>query len=213
MLEFILMLLLTIFLSLLSMATTILCGLKYCHAGTHRGFADSAEGKALPWNALLKGNWWDFRDIPVMVHSVPGFIARTWWWLVTGIALKKWAAVHRHNHLNAAKKWANGKPSSRLARAKLFPAQRDNIALIEAYSDETPNTWVDVNIYHRLPYLGPLVYFVILFLLLGGWGIVVWIAQAAWMPAWRSESVNGYYLQDFEWNRLYNKLKDRGYFE
>jgi len=213
MLEFFIMLVVTIFMSLASMAITIFCGLKYNHAGTHKGWRDCEESKNLDWRKIVYANWWDTKDIPLGVNTVPAHLARFWWWLVTGIPLRTWAAIHRHNHLNAEQKWANGKPQTRLGRAKLFPAQRDNKALIDEYSIETPNTWIDRNVYYKLPYLGPVVYLLILLSIFNAWGVIIWLAQMAWLPMWRSESVNGDRLQDFEWNRLYHILKDKAYYD
>lgn len=213
MLEFFIMLVVTIFMSFASMAITIFCGLKYNHAGTHKGWRDCEESKNLDWRKIVYANWWDTKDIPLGVNTIPAHLARFWWWLVTGIPLRTWAAIHRHNHLNAEQKWAGGKPKTRLGRAKLFPAQRDNKELIDEYSIETPNTWIDRNVYYKLPYLGPVVYLLILLSIFNVWGVIIWLAQMAWLPMWRSESVNGDRLQDFEWNRLYNILKTKRYFE
>ena len=103
-------------------------------------------------------------------------------------------------------------PESRLVRAKMYLSQHKNKELVEAYSLETPNTWIDRNLYYRLPLLGPVVYLLLWTTILGGWGVIVWLAQMAWVPVWCSESVNGYYLKDFAWNRLFNVLKKNRYY-
>lgn len=210
MLEFFVMLVLTVLASMLSMAITIFCGLKYIHAGSHKGYSD--ETKSFDWKKVVTQNWWETKDNSVGVSSLPAHFARFWWWMVTGLNLKQWAAVHRHNHLQADTKWANGKPESRLVRAKMYLSQHKNKELVEAYSLETPNTWIDRNLYYRLPLLGPVVYLLLWTTILGGWGVIVWLAQMAWVPVWCSESVNGYYLKDFEWNRLFNVLKKNRYY-
>ena len=212
MLEFLLMLLLSVLVAFASMAMTIFCGLKYNHAGTHKGWRDCEESKNLHWRKIVYANWWDTKDIPLGVNTVPAHVARFWWWMVTTIPLRTWAAIHRHNHLNAETKWADGKPQTRLGRAKLFPAQASNKQMITQYSLETPDTWVDRNIYYKMPYLGPIVYVIILYSIMGPWGFIPWLAQMAWIPIWRSEAVNGDRLQDFEWNRLYNLLKFKDYY-
>ena len=213
MLEFFVMLVLTILVSALSMTITIFCGLKYIHAGAHKGYADSEESKQLNWKKIVFANWWDTKDYSLNTTTLPSHFARFWWWMVTGLHLKEWASIHRHNHLNADKKWANGKPESRLERAKIYLVQRRNKELVEAYSYETPNTWIDRNVYYKVPYFGPVIYFALLTTAFGGWGIIIWLAQSAWIPVWCSESVNGYYLKDFEWNRLFGILKTRKYYE
>ena len=210
MLEFFVMLVLTVLASMLSMAITIFCVLKYIHAGSHKGYSD--ETKSFDWKKVVTQNWWETKDNSVGVSSLPAHFARFWWWMVTGLNLKQWAAVHRHNHLQADTKWANGMPESRLVRAKMYLSQHKNKELVEAYSLETPNTWIDRNLYYRLPLLGPVVYLLLWTTILGGWGVIVWLAQMAWVPVWCSESVNGYYLKDFAWNRLFNVLKKNRYY-
>jgi hypothetical protein len=206
MLEF----MLAVIIAFMSMAFTIFCGIKYIHPGSHRGYRDWIY--VVPWRDAIKQKWWDFKDVPVPVHGLVAHVIRCWWWLATGLNLKEWASVHRHNHLNADKKWANGRPETRIGRAKLYPGQASNTALVNAYGIETPNTWIDRNLYYRLPMLGPVVYLSVLYSMLGILGLIPWLAQMSWFWFWRSESVNGYYLQDFEWNRLFHVLKKEDYY-
>lgn len=210
MLSLILMLLLSIIIAVASMAFTIFCGIKYIHPGSHRGYGDSEH--TVPWKDTIKHKWWDFKDIPVPVSGI-SHVIRMWWWMATGLNLKEWAAVHRHNHINANEHWVNGRPETRLGRAKLYAGQANNVSLVNAYGIETPNTWIDINLYYTMPWLGPVVYLFVLYLLLGPFCLIPWLAQMSWFWFWRSESVNGYYLQDFEWNRLFHKLKNEGYYK
>ena len=205
------MILLAILLAVASMAFTIFCGIKYIHPGSHRGYADALDN--ISWKESFNNKWWIFRDIPVRVSSKLAHVFRLWWWMVTGVSLREWAAVHRHNHIHAEKVWEHGKPDSRIARAILYPGQASNKELVESYSAEIPNTWIDRNVYYRFPLLGPIVYLAILYALLGVFAFIPWLAQMSWLAFWRSESVNGYYLEDFEWNRLFHSLKHKEYYK
>jgi hypothetical protein len=205
------MILLAILLAVASMAFTIFCGIKYIHPGSHRGYADSPDN--ITWKETFDNKWWTFRDIPVRVNSKLAHFFRLWWWMATGVSLREWVSVHRHNHIHAEQVWKNGKPNSRIARAMLYPGQASNKELVESYSIETPDTWIDRNLYYKLPLLGPIVYLAILYVFLGVFGLIPWLAQMSWLAFWRSESVNGYYLEDFEWNRLFFKIKQEDYYK
>jgi hypothetical protein len=213
MLEIILILVVAIAIAYYSPKLTMFCGVRYIHPGAHRGYKDCPEAETVSWKDTVTKPWWDFRDIPVRVSGLYAHLIRLWWWLGTGTNLKKWASVHRHNHIHSKEKWKDGKPESRIARAKMYPGQTRNDELVNDYSDEIPNTWIDRNIYYRVPLLGPVFYFFILYLLLGFFAIIPWISQMAWLLFWRSESVNGYHLEDFEWNRLFHSLKNKNYYK
>lgn len=199
--------LLAIIISLLSMGFTMFCGIKYIHPGSHRGYADSNH--RIAWKDVIKNKWWEYRDIPLPVKTFSAWVIRTWWWLATGTNLKVWAAIHRHNSIHEKKVWPKDKPTSRLARAKLYPVFAKNKRLVDQYSIEVPDTWVDRNIFYSLPLLGPVVLFFIFYTVLGLWAFIPWIAQLLWMPFWRSESVNGWLPKEHEWNRLFHQIKDR----
>lgn len=201
---------LSIIIAIASMAFTMFCGIKYIHPGAHRGYADSTD--SAPWGDTIKNKWWEFRDIPVIVNDPLAHVIRLWWWLATGINLKAWAAIHRHNSIHERKIWPERKTNAgKLSRAMMYLKIIKNEKLIELYSDEVPTTWIDVNLYYRLPLLGPVVLLVLLYAILGVWCLVPWLLQMLWLPFWRSESVNGWDPKEHEWNRLFHKLKDRDY--
>lgn len=155
-----------IILSFLSLAITVFCSMKYIHPSAHLGFKVTEKSK--------------------LVH-----LARFWWWLVTGLNLKEYSAIHRHNHAHSMTKWEDGiPPDSVLVRAKMFIEQRRNKNLIEDYGIESPNTWIDINLYQRYHYLGPVVYLLLLISVLGTLGFIVWIAQSIFIVFLCSESVN-----------------------
>lgn len=184
------------------------CGIKYAHPGAHRGFGDVDNN--VSWLKTFKNKWWIFRDIPVIIRNPLAHAIRCWWWLATGTNLKVWAAIHRHNSIHEHKIWPNGKTNAgRFTRSLMYLSLIKNKKITDLYGDETPDTWIDRNVYHRAPLLGPIILFALEFMLLGFWCLIPWLAQMAWLPFWRSESVNGWDPKDHEWNRLFHKIKDK----
>lgn len=210
MLDIFLMIGLSLVVTVALVAFTVVTGVKYVHPGTHRGYADTPESKQLSWKENFTHKWWDFRDIPLRVNDPLAHIFRLWWWMVAGVSIKTWASIHRHNHLNATEFWKGGKESSRWKRAMMYLTQMKNSKITEEYSLETPNTIID-KVYHTLPLLGPVVLFIILYSLLGLWCLIPFLPLMFLAVMFRSESVNGFELEDFEWNRLFNILKTNGY--
>jgi len=197
-----------ILVSILMMVFTIFCFRWYIHPGTHKGFADQGDNYAwVPW----KENWWDTTNVPVNVSSLLARFTRLWFWLVTGLNIKEWSAVHRHNSIHEDKVYPSGKPG-RLVRATLFLKQRKIVEMIANYSIETPNMLED-QIYQKFPYIGPVILLLLLLLIFGELGIVMYLAQLAWIPFWCSESANGWKLKSFEENRLMDQLKDQDYYK
>ena len=194
--------------TLLMMVLTIFCFRRYIHPGTHKGFVDQDNNYA--WVPFGE-NWWDTTDIPVSVTSPLAMFTRLWFWFVTGLNIKEWAAIHRHNSFYEHTVYPNGKPG-RIERAKLFLKQRKIKGIVDDYSIETPDTEAD-KIYQEFPYLGPVVFLVLLLTLFGPVGILMWTAQMAWLPFWCSESANGWELRPFEQNRLMEMLKGKAYYE
>jgi len=212
MLDIALMFVISLLVAVILVAFTLFTGIKYIHPGSHRGYADTAESKNLSWKDNFTHKWWDFRDIPLRVNDPLAHIFRLWWWMATGVSLKTWASIHRHNHLNAEEFWKHGKEESRWKRAKMYFAQRKIKNITEEYSIETPNTFID-KLYYAVPLLGPVILLAILYYLLGMWLIIPILPLAFFAMMFRSESVNGYILEDFEWNRLFNSLKSQGFYK
>lgn len=155
-----------ILLTVTSFAITFICIVKYIHPACHLGFSDNEKSKL-------------------------AYFSKFWWWLVTGLSLKEYSAIHRHNHVHAMLKWDNGiPPNGVLLRARMYLDQRKNKKMIEDYGIKSPNTWIDINIYQNYHYLGPLVYLLILLTVIGASGIVVWILQLLLIVFLCSESVN-----------------------
>lgn len=190
------------------MVFTIFCFRRYIHPGTHKGFMD--QGNNYAW-VPQKENWWDTADVPVNVTSSLAMFTRLWFWFVTGLNIKEWAAVHRHNSVHEHKVYPEGKPG-RLGRAKLFLKQRKIAGITNDYAIETPDTEAD-KLFRELPFVGPALFLAILLVVFGAPGFLMWVAQMAWLPFWCSESANGWELKPFEENRLMDQLKNKRYYE
>jgi hypothetical protein len=197
-----------ILVSVSMMALTIFCFRWYIHPGTHKGFMDQGDNSAwVSW----KEYWLDTTNVPVNVSSLQARFTRLWFWIVTGLNIKQWSAVHRHNSIHEDKVYPAGKPGS-LGRAKLFLKQRKIVEMVAIYAIETPDMLED-QIYQKFPYIGPVIFLLLLLSIFGELGVVMYLAQLAWIPFWCSESANGWKLKSFEENRLMAQLKDQGYYE
>ena len=212
MLDIFLMFLLSLSIAVILVAFTLVTGVKYVHPGSHRGYADTDESKTLSWKENFTHKWWDFRDIPLRVNDPLAHFFRLWWWMATGTSIKTWASIHRHNHLNAEEFWKDGKEDSRWKRAKMYFVQMKNKKIVTDYSIETPDTYVD-KIYYTAPLLGPFLLFALLYFLLGLWCIIPILPLIFFSVMFRSESVNGFILEEFEWNRLFYNLEPKGFYK
>jgi hypothetical protein len=68
-------------------------------------------------------------------------------------------------------------------------------------------------IYQKFPYIGPVIFLLLLLSIFGELGFIMWLAQMSWIPFWCSESANGWKLKSFEENRLMDQLKNQGYYK
>jgi len=201
-----------IIISIVSVVLTLFCAICYIHPGTHKGYVDTEENANSSWRDNITKDWRKFKDIPMRVNTFYSHFFRCWWWLITGTSLKEWIPVHRHNHFHANKKWKDGKPNS-LILAKMYKSQANNVELVNTYGEEIPNTWIDRNVYYRLPLFGPMLYSIILYLSLGLYAFIPLMVQICWIVFSRSESVNASPYNEDDKNRLFYILNNRKYFE
>jgi stearoyl-CoA desaturase (delta-9 desaturase) len=139
---------------------------------------------------------------------------RFWFWFSTGLKYNEWAAIHRHNHTHAEQKWKNGKPESRIIRSFMYNHQKVNKDLVEEYGIEVPYSWLDKNVYYRFSFVGPILNLLLLFLLLGFWGIIPWITNLGWTILLKSESVNADVIRNYSVNEFLTIFKESGnYYE
>jgi len=121
-------------------------------------------------------------------HPVLAHFFRFWSWLTTGMVTKEWTAIHRKHH---AKCEHEGDPHSPhifgikkvfYEGAELYRAEAKNLETLERYGHNTPNDWIERNVYTRHSALGVSLMLIINVVLFGGVGAAVWALQITDCP-------------------------------
>ncbi len=133
----------------------------------------------------------------VQFHPVVAHFMRFWLWLTTGMITRQWVAIHRKHHQRSDQL---GDPHSPqiygiwrvlFGGAFLYHAASKDTVMIESLSKDTPNDWIERNVYSAHSRLGILILLVIDLLLFGPWGLLVWGIQMIWIPFWAAGVING----------------------
>jgi stearoyl-CoA desaturase (delta-9 desaturase) len=136
--------------------------------------------------------------VSLYLHPIVAHFFRFWNWLATGMTTKEWAAIHRKHH---AKVDTKEDPHSPITKGKLritlvgvleYVKESYNSETIEKHGHNTPNDWIERNLYTPHNFLGVGVLLgVINVLLFGLPGLIVWGIQAVWIPFWAAGVING----------------------
>ena len=135
-------------------------------------------------------------------HSVdlhPGLrhFFRLWVWMSSGMLTREWVAVHRKHH---AKCETEDDPHSPkiyglrkvlLEGAELYQVEQVKAETLEKYGRETPDDWVEKNVYHRFKSAGIVAMVIIDLLLFGVPGIIIIAVQMISMPLFAAGIING----------------------
>lgn len=150
---------------------TILCVTLYLHRGqTHRA---------------------------VKFHPALEHFMRFWLWLTTGMVTKQWVAIHRKHHQRSD---VEGDPHSPqiygiwrvlFGGAFLYHEASKDKAMVDSLSKDTPNDWLERNVYSTHSRSGILLMLVINLVLFGPWGLLVWGIQMIWIPFNAAGVING----------------------
>ena len=131
------------------------------------------------------------------LHPIPSHFFRFWLWMTTGQVTKEWTAIHRKHH---AKCEREGDPHSPVIfgietvfwkGAELYRAEAKNQDTLERYGHNTPNDWIERNLYTRYSALGVSLMLIIDVALFGFLGLTVWAVQMAWIPVTAAGVING----------------------
>lgn len=131
------------------------------------------------------------------LHPLISHFFRIWLWLTTGMGTKEWVAVHRKHH---AKVETEDDPHSPMIvginkvlweGVELYRAEAAKPETLEKYGHETPNDWIERNVYNKFTFLGMIFLFLINFTLFGFLGISIWAIQMAWIPFFAAGVING----------------------
>ncbi len=133
----------------------------------------------------------------VALHPLMSHFFRYWLWLTTGIITKEWVSVHRKHH---AKVDSTEDPHSPqilglkrvLTRgAELYRHESSKLETLEKYGHDTPDDWVERNLYTKYSYAGVWFMLIINCSLFGALGLTIWAVQMMWIPIFAAGVING----------------------
>ncbi len=131
------------------------------------------------------------------LHPIPAHFFRFWLWMTTGMVTKEWTAIHRKHH---AKCERDGDPHSPMIfgirkvffeGSELYRAEAKNQDTLERYGHNTPDDWMERNVYTKHSRLGVTLMMIINIALFGVLGVTVWAIQMAWIPVTAAGVING----------------------
>ncbi len=131
------------------------------------------------------------------LHAIPSHFFRLWLWLTTGMVTKEWVAIHRKHH---AKCETKDDPHSPVAHgietvfwkgSELYRAEAKNQETLDKYGHNTPDDWLERNLYARYSWQGVALLLIINVTLFGALGLTVWAVQMAWIPVTAAGIING----------------------
>ena len=123
---------------------------------------------------------------------------RFWLWLTTGMVTKEWAAIHRKHHAKCETADDPHSPQvygiNRVLWGGVFLYVKEawNKETLQRYGHGTPDDWLERNLYtpwHKLGITLMLAIDIVLFGTLPG--VLIWVAQVAWIPFWAAGVING----------------------
>ena len=128
---------------------------------------------------------------------VPSHFFRFWLWLSTGMVTKEWVAIHRKHHAKCETVDDPHSPVTRgirtvlLEGSELYRAEAKNTETLAKYGHNTPDDWIERNLYTRYSWQGVGVMLLINLLLFGAIGATVWAVQMLWIPITAAGIING----------------------
>ncbi len=131
------------------------------------------------------------------LHPIPAHFFRFWLWLTTGMVTKEWVAIHRKHHAKCETEQDPHSPQMRgirkvlLEGAELYRVESKNAETLAKYGHNTPDDWLERNLYERFSWQGVGLMLIINLMLFGAIGAAVWAVQMAWIPVTAAGIVNG----------------------
>ncbi|GGY71678.1 DesA family fatty acid desaturase [Marinobacter zhanjiangensis] len=130
------------------------------------------------------------------LHPVLKHFFRFWLWLTTSINTREWTAIHRKHHATCETENDPHSPVVKGIRKVLFEgaelyAEATTPETLERFGKNTPDDWMERNVYTRHRNLGIALMFVLNLSLFGVNGIWIWALQMMWIPVWAAGVING----------------------
>ena len=131
------------------------------------------------------------------LHPIVSHFFRGWLWLGTGMITKEFVAVHRKHHAKCETEEDPHSPQTRgikallLTGVELYRVEAQNKETLVKYGHNTPDDWVERNVYSRFTWQGVGLMLIINLMLFGAIGLTVWAIQMAWIPVMATGIING----------------------
>ncbi len=131
------------------------------------------------------------------LHAIPSHFFRAWLWLTTGMVTKEWVAIHRKHHAKCETPDDPHSPQTRglktvlLTGSELYRAEAKVDETLKKYGHNTPDDWLERNLYSRYSWQGVGLMLIVDLLLFGAAGAAVWAVQMAWIPVTAAGIING----------------------
>ncbi len=129
---------------------------------------------------------------------LPSHFFRFWLWLTTGMVTKEWAAIHRKHHAKCEtaedphSPQQYGLPRVLFGGVLLYMKESENPQTMIQYGRGTPEDWLEMNVYAKVPVLGILLMLALDIAMFGiVSGALVWGVQMIWIPFWAAGVING----------------------
>jgi stearoyl-CoA desaturase (Delta-9 desaturase) len=131
------------------------------------------------------------------LHPLPSHFFRLWLWLTTGMVTKEWVAIHRKHHAKCEtvddphSPVTHGIKTVLLTGSELYRAEAKVQETLDKYGHNTPDDWLERNLYSRFSWQGVALMLIINVLAFGAIGLTVWAVQMAWIPVTAAGIING----------------------
>jgi stearoyl-CoA desaturase (delta-9 desaturase) len=128
---------------------------------------------------------------------VPSHFFRFWLWLTTGMVTKEWVAIHRKHHAKCETPDDPHSPQQHgirkvlLEGSELYRAEAKVQETLDKFGHNTPDDWIERNLYARFSWQGVGVMLIVNLFLFGAIGATVWAIQMAWIPVTAAGIING----------------------
>ena len=171
-------------------------------------------------NGMLDASWWQVLAFTLVVthitiaavtiflhraqahralelHALPSHFFRFWLWLTTGMVTKEWVAIHRKHHAKCETEEDPHSPQTRgiktvlLQGSELYRSEAKNLETMAKYGHNTPDDWIERNLYTRFSWQGVGVMLILNLALFGAIGAAVWAVQMLWIPITAAGIING----------------------
>ena len=131
------------------------------------------------------------------LHPLVSHFFRLWLWLTTGMVTKQWVAIHRKHHAKCETVDDPHSPVTRgiktvlLTGSELYRAEAKVQETLDKYGHNTPDDWIERNLYSRYSWQGVGLMLIVDLLLFGALGLTVWAVQMIWIPITAAGIING----------------------